>query len=284
MRDFLIEEEVSPLSFVGSASIHDSPIDVGYDILNKLHLHPEEQRNCRTRGEAMRLWVEKAEYAGVFIFRQGQIALEEVRGFVICDEYAPFLYINSEDALAAQLFTLAHELAHLWLNQSGISNLEPFERSHQVEAFKIELFCNKVAAEAILDRDSFYYELHGQDRSLPLEEQIENLSNLFKVSEEVIARRLLDDHLISQDLYIKLRDKYQARWKEFKLMERQRLKEAGGGPSYYSRRVFNNGYSFTRAVASAFESGALSGREASGLLNVKVNHIRRLASAAGFPF
>lgn len=284
MREFFVEEGVSRLSFVGSSSLHDSPQKISHRILSHLRLSPEEQIKCRTRNEALRLWIDRAERAGIIIFRQGKIDLKETRGFILCDEYVPFIFINSEDAISAQLFTLAHELAHLWLNQSGISNLEPFGKIAKNEDQEIELFCNKVASEAVLERTLFYHRWRDQDPSLSLEEQIENVSNIFKVSEEAISRRLLDDDTISQEIYLELREFYQFRWREFKEKERQRMNLTEGGPSYYVKKVFNNGYSFTRTVISAFDSGAITGRDASSLLDIKISNIRRLASAAGIVF
>jgi Zn-dependent peptidase ImmA (M78 family)/DNA-binding XRE family transcriptional regulator len=283
-REFFIDEGVSKLSFVGSSSLDDSPQKVSHHILSHLHLSPEEQIKCHTRNEALRLWIDRAERAGIIIFRQGNIDLKETRGFILCDEYAPFIFINSEDAIAAQLFTLVHELAHLWLNQTGISNLEPFKKIPKDEDQKIELFCNKIASEALLKRKLFYHSWRDQDPSLSLKEQIENVSNIFKVSEEAISRRLLDDGTISLNVYLELREFYQNRWVEFKERERQRMKSTEGGPSYYVRKVFNNGYSFTQTVISAFDSGAITGRDASNLLDVKISNIRRLASVAGMVF
>ena len=284
MREFLIEEKVTKLFFVGSSSPDDNPKNISHHILSELKLSPEEQISCRTRNEALRLWIDRAETAGIIIFRQGNIDLKETRGFILCDEYAPFIFINSEDAIAAQLFTLAHELAHLWLNQSGISNLEPFDIGRKDEAQKIELFCNRIASEAILNSKLFYQNWRDQDPSLALEDQIKNVSNIFKISEEAIARRLLDDGLIDQEMYLELRELYQKRWSEFKEEKRQRMRVAESGPSYYVKKVFNNGYSFTQTVISAFESGAITGRDASNLLDVKISNIRRLASAAGMGF
>ncbi len=284
MRDFLINEGIQPLPFVGTASVNHSPQNIARDILQKLNLSADEQRDCRTRDDALHLWINKAEKAGIFVLQKGRIDLSEARGFAICDKYAPFIYLNSEDATAARLFTLAHELSHLWLNHSGVSNLEPFDEQRQDESAIIEIFCNKIAAEAVLERNSFYQELHQQDANCPLPDQIMNLSNVFKVSEEVIARRLLSDGLISSDTYMFLRGQYQRRWKELKALKRERMKAVKGGPTYYVRKVFNNGHSYTRTVVSAFFSGTISGREASGLLDVKVNQIRQLASTAGIPF
>lgn len=281
MRDFLIEEKISPLTFVGSASTNDSAEKIALDIIDKLDLSPDEQRSCYSREEALRLWINKTEQAGIFVFRQGQIDLEEARGFIISDEHAPFIYLNSDDAKAAQMFTLAHELSHLWLNQSGISNLEPPRRRRLNDEDKIELLCNKVASEAILNSKSFNSEWQKMDRSRPVEELIEKLSREFKVSEEVIARRLKEKQILSQKQYMNLREKFQIRWREHKTREKIRMKETKGWPSYYTMKIFNNGYSFTNTVVSAFENGAISGREASGLLDIKVNNIPKLAVTAG---
>lgn len=281
MSDFLIEEGVPPLTFVGSVSADDSPEKSALDILDKLNLSPDEQRSCYSREEALRLWINKTEEAGIFIFRQGQIELEEARGFIISDEYAPFVYLNSGDGKAAQIFTLAHELAHLWLNQSGISNLEPPRRRRLKDEDRIELLCNKIASEAVLNSKSFNAEWQKMDRSRSVEELIERLSKEFKVSEEVIARRLKDKQVLSQERYLTLREKFQIRWRQHKTTEKIRMKEIKGWPSYYTMKIFNNGYSFTKTVVSAFENGAISGREASSLLDVKVNNIPKLAVTAG---
>lgn len=281
MRDFLIEEKIHPLTFVGSVSTDDTAEKTALDITDKLDLSPDEQRSCYSREDALRLWINKTEQAGIFVFRQGQIDLEEARGFAISDEYAPFIYLNPDDAKAAQIFTLAHELAHLWLNQSGISNLEPPRRRRLNDEDKIELMCNKIASEAVLNSKSFNAEWQKMDHSRPLEELIEKLSKEFKVSEEVIARRLKEKQILSQKQYLTLREKFQIRWREYKTKEKIKLKEIKGWPSYYTMKIFNNGYSFTNTVVSAFENGAISGREASSLLDIKVNNIPKLAVTAG---
>ena len=284
MHDYLRAEGFSPLNFVGSASLQTPSIDVCQNIFEVLQLTPHDQIECRNRDEVLRLWIEKAERVGIYIFRKGQINLKEVRGFVLCDEYAPFIYINSGDAKAAQIFTLTHELAHLWLNESGISNLEPIEAGHNNEAAHIEVYCNTVASELILNRTLFDLKLQELDKSVPVSDQIEELSIYFKVSEEVIARRMMDDGYLTTETYLNLRRKYQERWQAWKKKERLQMKAKGRGPSYYRTKAFNNGYLFTQNVISAFESGAISGREASGLLDVKVNNIRKLADAAGMTF
>jgi Zn-dependent peptidase ImmA (M78 family)/DNA-binding XRE family transcriptional regulator len=281
-RDFLREEGVAPLKFVGSASCGDSAYDVGKQMLSVLKIDPDEQCSCGSRPEALRLWLRKTEEAGIFVFREGGIDLTECRGFLASDDIAPFIYLNSKDAKAAQMFTLVHELAHLWINQSGVSNLEQFG-DYSSETDEVESFCNKVASEVLLSRTKFEIEWERLSHLRVIEDKIENLSRTFKVSEEVVARRLLNEKYISQARYVELREQYQRRWKELEPAEKNHAKTRKGGPSYYKVKVVCNGYAFTRTVIAAFYGGNILGREASALLGVKLNHFSKLADAAGFP-
>jgi Zn-dependent peptidase ImmA (M78 family) len=281
LREFLTQDKVRKLPYVGSADLNMKPVEVANEIRSTLGVTPGEQRGCGTRREAVNLWVERAEEEGVFVFRRGRIDPEEARGFLLADDIAPFIYVNSDDALAAQMFTLAHELAHLWLNEGGISNLEPIDPRRRDDTARIELFCNRVAAEAILEGDSFDGEWGSMERGVPMERRIESLSRTFKVSEEVIARRLLDTKQIGREEYMNLRNLYLERWSRNKAREREKLRSSEGGPSFYRIKAFNNGYSFTRTVLSAYESGLISGRDASGLLDVKINRMGKLAARMG---
>ena len=282
VRDYLREEGVTPLKFVGSASCGDSAYDVSEHIRRVINIDPDEQCSCGSREEALRLWLRKTEEAGIFVFRQGGIDLTECRGFLASDDIAPFIYLNSKDAKAAQMFTLVHELAHLWINQSGVSNLEQFI-DYSSEIYAVESFCNEVASEVLLSRTKFEIEWKRLAHLGVVEDKIENLSRIFKVSEEAVARRLLNEKYISQSRYVNLREQYQKRWRELEQTEKNHSSTKKGGPSYYKVQVVHNGYAFTRTVIAAFYGGNILGREASALLGVKLNHFSKLANAAGFP-
>ena len=110
-----------------------------------------------------------------------KLDVDEFRGFTLADKYAPLIFINAADSKAAQMFTLVHELAHLWLGESGISDIE----AGRIPDKKNEEWCNKVAAELLMPisatREAF-------QKETPVREEIQRLAKLFKVSSLVVVR------------------------------------------------------------------------------------------------
>ena len=120
-----------------------------------------------------------------------QLSVDEFRGFALSDPYAPLVFINSRDSKGAQMFTLAHELVHIWLGVSGVSNLEAtYAPNH-----RIERFCNRVAAEVLVPAIELRTEWPtARTQSRPLA----SLAQRFKVSSLVLLRRLRDLRFISE--------------------------------------------------------------------------------------
>ncbi|NLW46304.1 MAG: ImmA/IrrE family metallo-endopeptidase [Firmicutes bacterium] len=281
VKEFLREEGVSSLSFVGTATLHDNPKSVAEQILNAFEISPDEQCKTQSRYYALKLWIRKVESKGVYIFRGGNIDLNSCRGFVLSDNVAPFIYLNSDDAYAAMMFTLIHELAHLWLNLSGVSNLNSIGTFVTLEDSNIEMFCNQVASETLIYSERFETELNKLSTTMKIEDRIERISRIFKVSEEAIARKMLQYGNISNKKYEELRQYYQIRWDDLKRIREEKEKERDGGPSFYVTKLSHNGYLYTQTVIGAYLSGKVSGRDASSLLGVKLNHFSKLAAQAG---
>ncbi len=285
LSDFLKEEGSSPIKLIGSASMETDPTKLALKIRGELNLKHEDIRRCAGRNDALKLWINAAEELGIFVSQAGnmqyeKIGLEEARGFVLTDEFAPFIFLNYQDAKVAQIFTLAHEIIHICLNEPGVSNLWPRGRISQ-DASRIETYCNLVAAELILPQNEFVPIWRKLDKSEPLNDRIEKCSKHFKVSREVIARRLLIMHIIKQDKYIELAEQFHREWIEFKSKERTKISGDNSYPHPYTLKVINNGRSFSRVVLTAYQEGRIGGRDTSDLLKIKLNKLSDYAEHAG---
>ena len=262
-RDFARVYQQPKLKFIDSVTTDTSPTDVAKNMRSTLGFNVEERRNCKTWEEALRMFIQQADSAGVLVMTSGivlnnthrKLDIEEFRGFALVDKLAPIVFINGADTKSAQMFTLAHELAHLWLGASAISNISAADSA----GFrKEEIWCNKVAAEFLVPLSEIMTKLHENE---PLDDSLFRLSKTFKVSTLVILRRLLDAKWIS-------RTDFDLAWKD----ENERLQEimnnrSGGGnfyritPSRVSRR-------FTKALVMSTLEGHTLYRDAFRMLGV----------------
>jgi len=281
LREFLLTEGHDPLEFIGSASVSLPASQVAETIRKTLGISLHDQMACDTRRDALNLWVERAEASGIYVCREGKIDSQEARGVALTDNIAPFVYVNSNDSYSARLFTLVHELAHLWINKPGLSNLEGIKRQAKTGDAAIETFCNRVAAQSLMNEKKFASLWDARDTSLSLSKQIDAIADYFNVSGEVVARRLLDRRIIRAIDYEQLRAFFYSRWLKHKDEEKRKRKESKGGPSFYLQRLHSNGRSFTQTVIGACNAGSVSLRDACAVLNVKVGHLPKLAETAG---
>ena len=213
------EEEKIP--FVGRFSLQDNPVTVSKDILSTLDINPLQYEYENPIKE----WIDKAESNGIFISRTSfihsrlKLDSNEIQGFAISDLYAPFVFINSSDWNAPQLFTLVHELAHIWIAETGISNqIQPIVRS-QEKYHPIEIFCNEVAANALIPID-YISELSKSDTTTS--DQIFRYSKNLGISSFALLVRALNLNLISFSEYSSLKREADAGFREFMQKENER--------------------------------------------------------------
>lgn len=273
IRDVIEENDDNPLAFVGRFSIKDNPPVVAADILKTLELNPNNYANK----SPIREWIDKAETKGIFISRTSfihsrlKLDSNEIQGFTISDVYAPFVFVNSDDWEAPQLFTLVHELAHIWIAESGVSNeIEPTihnkDKSHPVE-----LFCNEVAANALLPLSI----MHGiNSTDLHSSKSIFRISKRLGISSFAFIVRALNLQLISFETYFRLKTELDRDFKDFLQREEEKKakqKEKKSGPDYFLLQLNKNSRLFTQIVLDAFKGGYIEPTLASNLLNTQVN-------------
>ena len=152
-HEFAHAEGDDPLPFVGSAKSSENVETVAARMRDALGFDLEERGGLPTWTEALRRFVDKADALGVLVMVSGVVGNnphrkldpDEFRGFALADELAPLVFVNGADTKAAQMFTLAHELAHLWLGETALSDSRP----DALPAHGIETWCNRVAAELL---------------------------------------------------------------------------------------------------------------------------------------
>ncbi len=249
-REFARTTGEPPLAFVGSACLADDIIATAGGMRTALGFDIEERRQLRTWTEALRHFIDQAEALGVLVMVNGVVGSNnrrkldpaEFRGFVLSDPIAPLVFINGADTKAAQMFTLAHELAHLWLNESALSDVGPVSSpSHEVERW-----CNAVAAELLVPLSVFRAALRPHEG---LREMLNRLAHQFKVSTLVVLRRLYDAGRISRE---QLAAGYEAE------LTRLRLAPRSSGGDFYFTTAARVGRRFARAVLSAAWEGRSS--------------------------
>ena len=282
ISDVNSENQEDKLTFVGRFSIKDSPQTVAKDILTTLKINPASYKT----DSPIKEWIDAAETNSIFVSRTSfihsrlKLDSEELQGFAIADPHAPFIFVNSDDWNAPQLFTLVHELAHIWIAETGISNgVEP-DLKHKDKFHPVELFCNEVAANALMPKEMI---LNFDSTSLQSSKEVFKVAKQLGVSSFALLVRALNLNIISTSTYQKLKTQADIDYAEYLKREaekkaRQNEKSKSGGPNYFLLQLNRNSRLFTQTVLDAFRGGFIEPTLASNLLNVQVNKFPKLES------
>jgi Zn-dependent peptidase ImmA (M78 family)/DNA-binding XRE family transcriptional regulator len=280
ISDAYADNDEIKLPFVGRFTINDNPQVVAQDILKTLDIHPAHYKS----ESPIKEWIDAAETKGIFVSRTSfihsrlKLDSEELQGFAISDSYAPFVFVNSEDWNAPQLFTLLHELAHIWIAETGISNgVEP-EIKNKEKFHPVELFCNEVAANALMPKDII---LNSSTQIYQNSKEVFKAAKLLGVSSFALIVRALNLGLISIQVYQKLKKQADIDFAEYLKREaekkkKQKEKDNPGGPNYFLLQLNRNSMLFTQTVLDAFRGGSIEPTLASNLLNVQINKFQKL--------
>lgn len=262
LREYLIEQGHEPLPFVASAALRrsapsgaESPVTIARRIRETLGLEETWAARQPTWTAALRTLQITIEQAGILVVVNGVVGNnthrklnpEEFRGFVLADEYAPLVFVNGADGKAAQMFTLAHELAHVWLGSSASFDLRELQPADD----QSEQLCNQAAAEFLVPANQLQdlWPSAGEER-----EPFQAIARRFKVSEVVAARRALDLELITRNEFFEF---YQA-WRE----QEHTARPGSDGGDFYATQNLRIGRRFGEVVVRATKEGRLLYSEA----------------------
>lgn len=268
-KDYLKDQNAEPLSFIGSFDVNSNPDDVAENIRQTLGLQDLNPRRLNWE-EYQRKIVEGAEAAGILVMRSGivenntrrPLSVTEFRGFAISDNHAPVVFVNLRDAPSARLFTLLHELAHLWLGQSGVSSVGAIEDRRE------ERFCNAVAGEFLAPAREVVA-LWSEDKELS--DNVSDIAKAFHVSRYVIIRRAFDLGLVSYDTY---QDYYRELINQFNNAD-------GGGGNFYAIAKNKNSALFSKVLLNEALSGKVLLRDAGKLLGISPAKLKQYATEIG---
>ncbi len=272
-KDYLISIDAPKLDFVGKYKnkFSSSNTVIANDIRQELKLN-EITNHIGNAEDYYNELVKHCENAGILVFKNSivvnnthkPLSSDEFRGFVIADEYAPAIFINGQDTKYANIFTLAHELAHVWLGESGISDVDTNSSNQH------EIKCNAIAAEVLVPNNTFLEKWNANNQDIRA--KIATLNNTFKVSELVIARIALTNGKINRDNYSNIQADVIKKWRDSKAKQR----ESSGGPLPEYMVPIKNSRKVTRTVLSLLKGDQLSPSEASILLNVNAAKVMSL--------
>jgi Zn-dependent peptidase ImmA (M78 family) len=272
--DFTRSMHEEALSFVGSARLTSSIETTAESIRQALKFDLIERRQARTWTETLSKFIEDTDAIGVLVMVSGivgsntrrKLKPDEFRGFALSDSHAPLIFINGADTKAAQMFTLAHELAHIWLGQSALTDSSPMSELTN----RTELWCNKVAAELLVPIHAIRDEYR---RGSDLHGEMNRLARRFKVSTLVILRRIHDCGEITR---AQLWETYEEELRRLRAIPR------GSGGDFYNTQAVRTGKRFTRALVSSTLEGHTLHRDAFRLLGFsKLSTFQKLGRALG---
>jgi len=253
---------------IGKANLTDNPEVVAMEERERLTVGIQEQFDWRNSLEALNEWREKVESLGILVF-QFAMPVEEARGFSLTEGGLPCIVLNLHDSINARIFTLFHEYAHLLLGTSGICNLEEGFGKSSIE----EKFCNHFAGAILVPKkDLLHHELIKPIRAYSeiSDEYLSNIAMSFKVSPEVILRRMKILGLVSRNLY-------QRKCKEWKIKaEREKIKKGGFGLPPVKKCLLEKGLPFVSLVLEAHKQGAITYDDVADYLSIRLKHLNKI--------
>lgn len=273
-RDYARGEGQEPVTVIGQASVDSDIETVAANMRTALGFDLAERRRMPTWTDALRRFIEQAEALGVLVMVNGVVGNNnrrklnpgEFRGFALVDGLAPLIFVNGADTKNGQMFTVAHELAHIWLGQSALSDAT----AATVPANRIERWCNQVAAEFLVPLDALRPEIR---RATDPAEESNRLARVFKVSSLVILRRMHDTGALGRD---EMWTAYEAE------LERLRAIPKGSGGDFYLTQAVRVSKRFARALVSSTLEGQTLYRDAFRLLGFsKLDTFRELGKNLG---
>lgn len=273
------EEEAETLHFIGTLNLKDGIKKAVESITTTLKFDLQEYRAKPRIDDAFTYLRELTEAAGIFVLlvdhlgsHHSTIDVEVFRGFALADDTAPFIAINANDSKGAWVFTLLHELAHLWLGETGVSGGLAEQR--------IEKHCNDIASEFLLPKAELVsLRLNDGVSFEETKKMIVAFAEARNVSRTMVAYKLYRSGAYDFERFCEFRNAFRKDFINFKAKQKERDKQKDGGPTYHNVRQHRAGPSLIGLVERMLYSGAITTTKAGKVLGVKGKNVEGLIKA-----
>ncbi|MEI0487717.1 ImmA/IrrE family metallo-endopeptidase [Brachyspira intermedia] len=268
LKEYLVSNGYKELDFVGMISIKNTSVKETVKIIeNKLNVQVNYNKDSKFNFNEIKKSLEnKNIFVSIANSHNGnvksKVEVQEIRGFAIADKIVPFIFINSSDSDNAKLFTLIHELVHILIGETGISNIYSNDTKN-----KVEVYCNKVASELLIPDKIFikYWEEYKEDN---IENKILKLSKQFPSSQLAIIVKARSLKYIEEDIFNNFFDEFSNK----KIIKNNNKK---GRADYYKTMDKLNTKKFANYVLEAFHDNEITLRDVYDLLSVKSNNLKK---------
>lgn len=270
-----------PPRFSLRATLDADADQLGAQIPKALSASFVEQTTWRYPNEGFQRWRTKMEEAGILIFQVRGIERSEMRGFSVAEPTLPVITVNADDSDNGKIFSLFHEFVHLMLCESGLCDFDE-EYARPPEEQKVEVFCNRVAAAALIPAEQLLQSsiVAAQTSATSWsDDQLNELARHFCVSREVVLRRLLTLDRTTNDFYRSKRRQFLKEYDEYRKRAKEKARAREGGPSPSRLAVSNYGKGFVRLVLNTYYQDRITLSEVSDYLGVRVKHLPKIEAA-----
>jgi len=256
MRNYMIASDGSPVEFVGSLDSNNDIHDIVKKIRNELGLTLDWYTKSKSAGDSLRIIRECAENIGILVMLTGivgsnthrKLEINEFRAFTLTDEYAPLVFINSNDSDNGKLFSLLHEIAHIWLGTNSLFN-DRYSKENNVS--NTETICNAIAGELLIPQNIFIKKWDSLSDNYDYHEKIETTAYYFKCGSTVAARKALKNNFINLQQYYDVAETAVKFYTE--LMQKKKNDESGG--DYYNTVAFRIDKRFFNSLVNNIREG-----------------------------
>jgi Zn-dependent peptidase ImmA (M78 family)/transcriptional regulator with XRE-family HTH domain len=276
-RDYRLSQSATLLDFVASHHMNDEPGVVAESVRAALSLSVDFYLGSKSWTDHLTRIVRAAESIGVLVFRSGIVGnntrrtldVSEFRGLALSDPVAPAIFVNARDAKSAQVFTMAHELAHIWIGESAATDATADMEAVENQS-EIERFCDRVATELLVPGQHFIRDWPSQ---ATVADATELLASRYRVSGTMILRRAFELDLITAEAFYR-----QLAVEKRRLLEHREKRKGGNFDASFTAR---NGRLLVESLFGSVLEGQTLYREAAAILEVKAGTLARLMSEAG---